>query len=76
MQGTDGSGISWPQRPAKGASTLGSEFARVAARVADSRVLLVDAEEPNSQRRQISAVRPNSGIFDEVQSGAVIEGAW
>jgi len=60
--------------PGEGASTLGSEFARVAARVADSRVLLVDAD--RTQLTTATNFRCPTELASSTKSvGRVIEGS-
>jgi Mrp family chromosome partitioning ATPase len=59
--------------PGEGASTLSSEFALVAARVADSRVLLVDADRIQLTTAMKFGCPTDFGIFDEVKAGAAVE---
>jgi Mrp family chromosome partitioning ATPase len=59
--------------PGEGASTLSSEFARVAARVADSRVLLIDADRTQLTTATNFGCPTELGVFDQVQAGGAIE---
>jgi Mrp family chromosome partitioning ATPase len=57
----------------EGASTLGSEFAAIAARVADSRVLLVDADRTELTTAANFGCATDLGIFDRAQAGQTLE---
>lgn len=57
----------------EGATTLSSEFARVAARVADSRVLLIDGDRTQLAAAANFACPTDLGIFDQIQGGKPIE---
>jgi Mrp family chromosome partitioning ATPase len=59
--------------PGEGASTLSSEFARVAARVADSRVLIIDADRTELTTATNFGCPTDVGIFDRVQAGGTLE---
>jgi Mrp family chromosome partitioning ATPase len=61
--------------PGEGASTLSSEFALIAARVVDSRVLLVDADRTQLTTALNFNCSTDLGIFDQVQAGNPIEGS-
>lgn len=58
--------------PGEGASTLSSEFAVVAARPADSRVLLVDADRTQLTTATKFGCSTDLGIFDAVQAGGAL----
>jgi Mrp family chromosome partitioning ATPase len=57
----------------EGASTLSSEFALVAARVADSRVLLVDADRSQLATAAKFGCSTELGIVDQVQTNGPLE---
>jgi Mrp family chromosome partitioning ATPase len=57
----------------EGASTLSSEFALVAARVADSRVLLVDADRSQLATAAKFGCSTDLGIVDQVQTNGPLE---
>lgn len=57
----------------EGASTLSGEFARIAARVADSRVLLVDADRTQLTTAAIFGCPTDLGIVDQFQAGKPFE---
>jgi len=57
--------------PGEGASTLSSEFARVAARVTDSRVLLIDADRMQLTTAEKFGCLTDLGIFDQIQRGGL-----
>lgn len=57
----------------EGTSTLSSEFARIAARVADSRVLLVDADRNQLTTAANFGCLTDLGMFDQVQAGQPFE---
>lgn len=61
--------------PGEGASTLSREFAVVAARLGDSRVLLVDADRAELSTAAKFGNATRQGIFDQVQDGGTLEGA-
>jgi Mrp family chromosome partitioning ATPase len=57
----------------EGASTLSSEFALIAARIADSHVLLVDADKTQLTTAARFGCATDLGLFDQVQSGRPLE---
>lgn len=59
--------------PGEGTSTLSSEFARVAARFGDSRVLLLDADRTQLTTAINFSCPTDLGVFDQVQSGDLLE---
>ena len=59
--------------PGEGASTLSNEFALIAARVADSRVLLVDADRTQLTTAATFGCPTELGIYDQVQAGNPLE---
>jgi Mrp family chromosome partitioning ATPase len=59
--------------PGEGASTLSSEFALIAARTADSHVLLVDADRIQLSTAMNFGCQTDLGIFDQVQAGNPLE---
>ncbi len=59
--------------PGEGASTLSSEFALIAARVADSRVLLVDADRTQLTTASNFGCQTDLGLFDQLQAGKPLE---
>jgi Mrp family chromosome partitioning ATPase len=59
----------------EGASTLSAEFASVAARVADSRVLLIDADRSQLTTATRFGCATGPGIIEQVQAGGPLESA-
>jgi len=59
--------------PGEGASTLSSEFALIAARLADSRVLLVDADRTQLTTAATFGCPTELGICDQFQAGSPLE---
>jgi len=57
----------------EGTSTLSGEFARVAARVADSRVLLIDADRTQLTTAKNFRCPTDVGIFDQALAGSPLE---
>jgi Mrp family chromosome partitioning ATPase len=59
--------------PGEGVSTLSGEFARVSARVVDSRVLLVDADRNQLTTASNFGCATDLGIFDQMRAGKPLE---
>ncbi len=59
--------------PGEGASTLGSEFALIAARAADSRVLLIDADKTQLSTAMKFGCQTDTGILDQILAGSPFE---
>jgi Mrp family chromosome partitioning ATPase len=59
--------------PGEGASTLSREFALIAARTTDSRVLLVDADRTQFTTAMYFNCSTDLGIFDQIQAENPIE---
>lgn len=59
--------------PGEGTSTLSNEFALIAARVADSRVLLIDADRNQSTTAANFGCQTDLGLFDQTQAGNPLE---
>jgi Mrp family chromosome partitioning ATPase len=59
--------------PGEGSSTLSREFALIAARVTDSRVLLIDADRTQFTTATHFNCSTELGIFDQVQAGNPLE---
>jgi protein-tyrosine kinase len=57
----------------EGASTLSNEFALIASQVADSRVLLLDADKGQPTTASGYGCDPDHGILDQVQANRPIE---
>jgi Mrp family chromosome partitioning ATPase len=57
----------------EGVSTLSSEFALIAARVSDTRVLLLDADRSNLSTATRFGCPTSVGLIDQWQSGAPLE---
>jgi len=59
--------------PGEGATTLSNEFARIAARAADTRVLLIDADKVQLSTAMNFGCQTELGLADQIQAGRPID---